>query len=113
MGLGLCPLLVRRGLDEVPNLHHDLHGAWQQRRVAQDHLQHDVCAWGTVSKGGSAVLYVDITLTGTTDGRTAADLSDPVTLSGTAHVSSSYSLCLADASANSEDYTSIEQPAQC
>ena len=38
MGLGLCPLLVRRGLDEVPNLHHDLHGAWQQRRVAQDHL---------------------------------------------------------------------------
>ena len=60
-----------------------------------------------IDNDGSADLFIDFQLLSDTDGRTAADLSDPTTLTGTADASSTYTLCLA----NGATYSTGNPPA--
>ena len=61
---------------------------------------------------GTPELFSDMQLQGTTDGRTDTNLfnSNAANLIGTVHDSSTYTLCLADASANGEYYSQTQPP---
>ena len=83
---------------------------------ANDHPDHydngGLVRSADIDNDGNADLFAEIQLQGGTDGRTDPDLSNDSAgdLAGSEHDSSTYSMCLADASANSETYSTGNPP---